>query len=58
MLLFFLTIVGFGAIAAVINAMLGAERGLSYFDMMVIGIIFTPLMTLLICVSALLMDKR
>jgi len=26
--------------------------------MMVIGIIFTPLMTLLICVSALLMDKR
>ncbi|MFN7748946.1 MAG: hypothetical protein ACK5V5_03720 [Cyclobacteriaceae bacterium] len=58
MLLFFLIIVGFGAIAAVINAMLGAERGLSYFDMMVIGIIFTPLMTLLICVSALLMDKR
>jgi hypothetical protein len=38
--------------------MLGAERGLSYFDMMVVGIIFTPLMTLLVCLSALLMDRK
>ncbi|MBX2897211.1 MAG: hypothetical protein KF763_17320 [Cyclobacteriaceae bacterium] len=58
MVLVFLIIVGFAAISAVINAVLGSERGMTYFDMILTGIVFTPVMPLLICLTALLIDRK
>jgi hypothetical protein len=56
-LIFFL-ILGFAVASAIINAVLGSDRGMSYFDMILTGVIFTPLMPLFICVTALILDKK
>lgn len=45
-------------ISAIINALIGAKHGMRYSDMIIIGILLTPLMTLYICLQAAAMDRR
>jgi len=53
-----LVIIVLGGVSALINALMGVKYGMRYADMIIIGILLTPIMPLYICIQAAIMDSR
>jgi len=51
-------IVLFAILSLAINAIIGAKHGVGYFDAVFTGMIFTPILPLLICVMAASMAHK